>query len=213
MSVKTIYLIRHGRIDLPGGERTYVGQIDLPLSGEGCRQGVSLAGRFSRVRLDAVFASDLSRALATAGLIANAKGLTVRKRRDLREIALGEWEGLSFPAVARRYPGQFEARGRDILHFRPPGGESFADCGLRVRAAFDEIIRSAHTDIAIVAHAGVNRLLLCHVLGMPPENLFRIAQDYACVNVILSGDFGYRVKMLNYTEGAGTVRNGDRILN
>ncbi len=202
MSVKTIYLVRHGRIETPTKERTYVGQIDLPLSREGYRQAALLAARFSRIKLDAVFASDLSRAFTTAQLMVGERGPAVQKRKDLREIALGAWEGLTFTEVACRYPREFEARGRDIFHFRPTGGESFADCDARVWAVFREITQLQSENIAIVAHAGVNRLLLCRILGMPPENLFRIVQDYACVNIIQVDDFGYRLKMLNYTEGA-----------
>lgn len=202
MAGKTIYLIRHGHIKTPTGQRTYIGQTDLPLSAEGYRQGTWLAAWFSRVKLDAVFASDLSRAFTTAELVSGEGGPAVQGRPDLREIALGAWEGLTFATVARRYPREFEARGRDLVHFRPPGGESFGECGARVWAAFTEITRLPHARMAVVAHAGVNRLLLCRVLGMPPENLFRIGQDYACVNVIRLGAGGCRVTLLNYTEGA-----------
>ncbi|MGI6225422.1 MAG: alpha-ribazole phosphatase [Peptococcales bacterium] len=197
MLAKTIYLIRHGQIELPKSKRTYIGQINLPLSQEGYKQGQSLAQKLSKVKLDKVFSSDLSRSLTTAQLIAEKKGLIVEKRRDLREISLGEWEGLSFSEVASRYPQEFKERGRDIGYFRPPGGESFADCSLRVLVAFNEIIQSPYENIAIVGHAGVNRLLICHILGMPIGNLLRIVQDYACLNIIITGDFGYRIKALN----------------
>lgn len=197
MATKTIYLIRHGKIELPTNERIYIGQSDLPLSKDGYRQGEALAKEFSKVKLDGVFSSDLLRSVTTAEFIAKEKALSVEKRRDLREINLGKWEGLSFSEVAQRYPREFEERGRNIGHFRPPGGESFAECSDRVLVAFNEIIKSPYENIAIVAHAGINRLLLCYILGIPLKNLFRISQDYACTNIILTGDFGYRIKVLN----------------
>jgi probable phosphoglycerate mutase len=52
--------------------------------------------------------------------------------------------------------------------------------------------------VLVVAHAGLNRTLLCHWLGMPLQNLFRIDQDLGCLNVIALGDSGYRVHMLNW---------------
>ncbi|KAF5033768.1 Histidine phosphatase superfamily [anaerobic digester metagenome] len=51
--------------------------------------------------------------------------------------------------------------------------------------------------LAIVAHGGVNRVLLCRILGMPLENLFRLEQHYACINVLHAGDGGFRVAAMN----------------
>lgn len=47
-------------------------------------------------------------------------------------------------------------------------------------------------------HTGVNRMILCHVLGMPPENLFRIKQDYACLNKIDCRKKPYQVDVMNF---------------
>jgi len=51
--------------------------------------------------------------------------------------------------------------------------------------------------IAIVAHAGVNRLLLCRLLGMPVQNMFRLGQDYGCVNVVEVERRNIRVRLIN----------------
>jgi probable phosphoglycerate mutase len=56
---------------------------------------------------------------------------------------------------------------------------------------------AAKGNILIVGHAGINRLLLCHMLGMPIENLFRFSQDYACINIIVYERGQYCVKLLN----------------
>ncbi|MFZ7101141.1 MAG: alpha-ribazole phosphatase [Peptococcaceae bacterium] len=198
MEQKMIYLIRHGRVKLPDDhQRCYIGQIDVPLTAEGYKQAKILSNKLSTLKIDAVFCSDLSRSRDTAGEIAAKHELIPRERVDLREVNLGSWEGLKFAEVARRYPQEFKQRGSDIAYFRPPEGESFADCGSRVLAAFHEIVRMPFNRIVIVGHAGVNRLLICHMLGMPLANLFRISQDYACLNIIITGDFGYRVKLLN----------------
>lgn len=197
MEPKMIYLIRHGKIEREDEQRCYIGQIDLPLSKEGRIQAKQLSARLSKLKIDAVFSSDLSRSLETATQIAAVHRLIPQVRPDLREIAMGDWEGLTFAEVARSYPKEFKQRGADIGYFRPPHGESFADCSHRVIAVFHEIINSSFHNIVILGHAGVNRLLICHVLGMPLANLFRISQDYACLNVIMIGDFGYRLKLLN----------------
>jgi probable phosphoglycerate mutase len=67
-----------------------------------------------------------------------------------------------------------------------------------VVAAFHEILGKAAGDIAIVGHAGVNRLLLCHILGLPLGNLFRLGQDYGCVNIIQCSETGFQLQLANY---------------
>jgi len=191
-------LTRHGRIQLEDDQRRYIGQLDLPLSGEGVRQAEALAKRLSQTGITAVFASDLVRSRQTAEMIAAHGGIAVSLRSDLREISLGEWEGCTFADIIRRFPDEFRARGADIAYYRVPGGESFADCILRVVAAFHDLLGKSTGDIAIVGHAGVNRLLLCHVLGLPLGNLFRIGQDYGCINIIQCSDAGFQLQLANF---------------
>jgi alpha-ribazole phosphatase len=194
---RVIFLIRHGKIRQQDDQRRYIGQIDVPLSEEGARQAESLRRRFEHARLGAIYCSDLVRSRETAGIIAGGAGAEVVVRRDLREISMGEWEGRALRDVARDSPEEFRARGADIAGFRTPGGESFADCRERVLPAFRELAASTAGNVLIVGHAGVNRLILCDVLGMPVSNVFRIGQDYACLNIIQGGSTGYQVKLIN----------------
>lgn len=182
-----------------------MGQIDVPLDGEGQRQARALARRFEHAELAGLFCSDLARSRDTAAAVGAAAGIEPTVRPDLREIAMGEWEGLTFREVARRFPEAYRARGEDLAGFRVPGGESFAECGRRAVAAFEEIAGSAAGNLLIVGHAGVNRLILAHLLGMPVHNLFRLGQDYACLNLIQSSAAGYQVRLLN-----GRARPGHR---
>ena len=197
MRNKTVYLLRHGKIAIGGEQRCYIGQVDIPLEAAGVCQAERLQARLARVGFAAVYCSDLVRSLETARIIAGKTSARVEVRPKLREINLGEWEGLAFDEVARRFPGEFEARGKDIAYYRTPGGESFADCNQRIVAAFHEIMTEAEEPVVIVGHAGVNRLILCYVLGMPLTNLFRIRQDYGCINVIQYAGTSGQVKLLN----------------
>jgi alpha-ribazole phosphatase len=195
--MRRIYLVRHGDVGLSGDDRHYVGQTDLRLSAEGLCQARRLGQALSEVPLSAVYCSDLTRSVETARIIAEPHGLCPVVRRDLREIYLGEWEGLAFGDVRRRYPREFEDRGRDIVHYRPPGGESFLDCSERVMAALGEILVSGRGEALIVGHAGVNRIVLCHVLGISLEKLFSIGQDPGCLSVLRLDEAGYRLERLN----------------
>ncbi|MDR3561571.1 MAG: alpha-ribazole phosphatase [Negativicutes bacterium] len=198
MENRTVYLIRHGKISQEDDQRRYIGQIDLPLDEDGVWQAQRLQKRFNCSKFSAVYCSDLSRSLRTAELIVGEKNILIVPRREFREISLGDWEGCTFADIARRFPEEFKARGADIGYYRVPGGESFADCSRRVVAAFHETLAAVSGDILIVGHAGVNRLILCHILGLPISNLFRLSQDYACINIIQISNSGYRLKLANF---------------
>lgn len=197
MAPRFVYVVRHGEIRRQDELPRYVGQIDVPLSDAGRRQAGALARRLRRAGLGAIFSSDLIRSAETARIIGDAAGLDATARADLREVALGAWEGRTLPEIEREFPDEFRARGDDLAGYRPPGGESFLDCSARVVRAFHEIVRTTRGDVLIVGHAGVNRLLLCHVLGMMPANLFRLGQDYGCANVIACDGTRYAVRVVN----------------
>lgn len=199
MEYKKIYLVRHGRIRVDDEQKSFIGQIDLPMSNEGEKEVRIIGEKLSRIKINSIFCSDLVRSVATAEIIASYHGIIPIPKNELREIFLGDWEGLSFAEVIRRYPDEFKRRGADIVNFHPPHGESFYDCSQRVIAAFNEIVRTSNGNIVIAGHAGINRLILCNALGMPIENIFNISQDYACLNIILSGNTHFRVMLLNYT--------------
>lgn len=192
-----IYLLRHGAIRSHAGRNRFIGQSDIPLSGEGARQARKLAENLSETPISAIFCSDLGRSLRTAEIIARPHRLQPCVREELREINLGEWDGLAFDVIRRRCPEQFEERGRDMVHFRPPAGESFLDCAMRVLPVFFDIVRSASGNVVIVGHAGINRIILCRVLGIGMERLFEFNQNYGCTNLIHLGDSGFKLEVLN----------------
>ena len=82
------------------------------------------------------------------------------------------------------YPADYEARGRDFAHFAPPGGESFAQAARRARAALKGILEGSGGDVAVVAHAGVNRALLCAAAGRPLQDLMTFPQRYCGVSTL-----------------------------
>jgi broad specificity phosphatase PhoE len=173
--------------------------MDLPLNAEGVRQAESLRDRMRGIPLSAVLCSDLSRSIETASIICGPHGLEPFVNRNWREIGLGDWEGLTFDEVRQRFPSQYEERGKNIVLFRPPGGESFLDCAFRVIPALFEALRSTRGDILIVGHAGVNRILICQATGKSMDAIFDIAQDYGCLNLIGYSDFTFELEILNET--------------
>ncbi len=194
---RNIYLARHGAVHHPGDVKRYIGHTDLPLTEEGVRQAQRLAEKLRSTPLTAIFCSDLSRSADTARIVGKLHGIETAARPNFREVALGQWEGLAFDAVRGQYPKEYDERGRDIVHFRPPGGQSFMDCARRVAPAFYDAVYSTRGDILIVGHAGVNRILLCMLLGKSLSELFEIEQDYCCLNRIGCTDFSFELDGLN----------------
>ncbi len=198
-SERRIYLLRHAQPRLQPGGRRYIGQSDPPLSPEGTAQAERWRKYFGDIALTSIFCSDLRRAVRTARIVARDHGREVLLETGLREIHLGTWEGRTFEEVQRQDPHGFAQRGRDPVHFRPPGGECFDDLRLRAVPAFERIVGQTAGPILVVAHAGVNRVLLCHLLGMPLAHLFRLGQDYAVLNILAPTAAGWRIQAFNIT--------------
>lgn len=196
----TIYLVRHGATE-GSGEKRYKGTIDVPLSIEGL-EGARAAAMFIKKSLPAgvcaVYSSNLSRAIDSAKPIADAFGLCVDIEPGLRERHFGLWEGMSFSEIDQAYPGDFKAWVSNPLKFSPIGGESTQQVRDRVVPVIEHLIeRHRDETFVIVAHGGVNRSMLCHFMGLPLQNLFRIEQNFSCVNVIALYDQTPVIKLLN----------------
>ncbi len=203
--MQTVYLIRHGEIS-QSKPRRFVGRRDLPLTKHGREQIARLAEFLAKRAIDKILTSPLSRCVESAHIINKRLQIgTPHEMADLQEISLGDWEGLTVEEVKKRYPGEHEARGLDITNFRPSGGESFADILLRAWPAFETISATAEKPVAVIAHSGTNRALLCQILGIPLGNLFRLDQDYGCVNIIHLDSAVFRLERINYRPQPGLV--------
>jgi alpha-ribazole phosphatase/probable phosphoglycerate mutase len=201
----TVYLIRHGET-VDADSRRYKGHIDVPLSDNGIKQLERLAEylvqnkeqRAKSKDLKKVYCSGLSRALKSAEIIGKAFGLKPVIIEDLKERSFGIWEGMTFDEIREKWPDTFNAWAENPLKFSPMEGESTLEVRDRAMRAFNEII-SNHKDeeIAVVSHGGITRVILCEMLGMPLENIFRIEQDFAALNIIELWDYPV-VKKINF---------------
>jgi broad specificity phosphatase PhoE len=103
----------------------------------------------------------------------------------LREIDFGAFEGLTYEEIATRYPRTYDRWMTRPTDVRFPDGESFATMSARVSEALEQIRRRHSGETVVtVSHGGVNRVALAHALHLDPRRIFRLAQAYACVNVI-----------------------------
>jgi broad specificity phosphatase PhoE len=152
--VTTITLARHGQTDW-NRDGIWQGHGDPPLNAVGRKQAADLAERLRQTEFDALYSSDLRRALDTAKVIALVRGLPVRVDRELREIDIGAWSGLTRAQIEERFPGM-----------ERHDGEASDAFDARVVGVLRRIA-AAHPggSVLVVTHGGVVRALDRHLSG------------------------------------------------
>jgi len=201
MQAMRLHLMRHGQVR--GFEaRRYNGQADVSLTDLGVEQTRSYAVRLKDMPLTAVYSSDLSRSAFGAKLIATEHQLIHRQDARLRELDIGDWEGLTWDEIQRRWPREWQARLNDLVNVAPPGGESTLQMATRVRQVMVELLEKHQgEEVAIVAHGGVNRVILLDAIGAPLTRMFHLEQSYGCCNMVDFFADGYTtVRLLNAVE-------------
>ena len=159
-----VLLARHGQSDW-NAERRWQGHADRPLSARGREQAAALAERLADIALDGVYSSDLRRARDTARAVAEAQGLEVTELRELREVDVGSWSGLTRDEARDRFPEGFE---RWVN-----GGEGWED-GETYRELADRVVPAvlriaaehAGGRVLVVGHGGSIRAVHAAALGV-----------------------------------------------
>ncbi len=155
-----ILLIRHGETEWNATGR-WQGMADVPLNSTGQMQAVSLAEYLKERPISAVYSSDLQRALHTAQLIAARHNLSVVTDARLRELNLGDLQGLTLEEIIERYPEQAHIMKKNYMQFVAPNGESRVMLQNRAYAAYLDIVSKKHRDeVAVISHGGTIRSLL-----------------------------------------------------
>jgi alpha-ribazole phosphatase len=193
-----IYLVRHGQVagfDQP----RYNGQTDVALTDFGVEQYHQLKGRLADKHISAVYTSDLTRCTIGAEIIGGELGVTPSVHRELRELNIGVWEGLAWQEIQSQWPDGWKARLADLVNYRVPGGENLLDVEARVMPVINDIVkRHQGEEVLVVAHGGVNRIVLLNAIGAPLAGMFNIEQNYGCLNIIdYYADDRATVKLLN----------------
>lgn len=187
---RRIVLWRHGRTAWNADGR-FQGQLDPPLDTFGRQQATRSARVLLGLRPAYVVSSDLQRASDTAACL----DLPVAIDKRLREIDLGEWQGLSGAQAVVRFPAEHEAwiAGQDV---RRGGGETYAEVGVRAEAAIaiglDEL--DDGSVLVVVTHGGTARAAIGALLDLPPSTWWRLGPLGNCRwSVLLEAERGWRL--------------------
>jgi broad specificity phosphatase PhoE len=184
-----IYYVRHGLTDWNVQQRLQ-GHRDVPLNPDGRAQAVQ-CGEILRHLLDReghspqdldYVSSPLVRARETMELMRATLGLQPEGYRvdaRLAEISFGEWEGLTYADVLARDQDVVGRRESNKWSFLPPGGESYAQLTVRLRAWYETV----DTDAVVAAHGGTARALIAHLAIAAPDDATHYSIDQGVVYV------------------------------
>jgi broad specificity phosphatase PhoE len=192
-----ICLLRHGEVE-QAETRRFIGHLDVPLSARGELQCAAQADRLRGVALAAVVTSDLARSRRSGEIIAAPHRLVPEPVPALREMAMGRWDGLTADQIREREPLAFRRWMAQVGEFPFPEGESVPDLVARAWPAFGALVRAhAGRTIAVVAHGGTNRAILCAALGLPLRMLLAFGQDYGALTVLEHARDRFTLRRLN----------------
>jgi broad specificity phosphatase PhoE len=199
--MKTIYLIRHGRP--VSGVGRCLGHTNTPLDEVGLYQAALLREWFADKPLAAICSSPLARCVQTARIISDGR-MPIAKWPELVEMDAGRWENLSFDEIRRRYPKEYEKRGKHLGTVAPPEGESIAEAGARFGTCLRRLAGDIDGDFAVVGHGGAICGFLCPILGIDPDDVFSIRLPYGALSVLTWEEGRFAVSCVGFMPDLGS---------
>jgi broad specificity phosphatase PhoE len=197
-----LFLVRHGELTT-SKEWRFVGHTDVEMNDAGVMQIKRIAEKLKGVDIEVLMSSDLKRARKSAEIIGEVIGQRNSVYSSFREINLGHWEGMTREEIVDKFKEEFEKRSLDISNFRVEKGESFIDLKNRVIPFLTATLdKHKGKNLLLAAHGGVNRVIICHALGLDIENIVRIDQAYGCLNIIDFFDDVPVVRLINETDSS-----------
>lgn len=196
---RRIYLVRHGDVSYFDDQGRPVRPGTVSLNAEGRRQAEAGARELAGVPLDRVVVSDLARSIETASILTAGLGLRLEIREALREIQPGRLADIPAHTTAQAFLDAF-AGGLDRAA-RFLGGETFGALLDRVLPCFEALLAEpGWRHLLLVAHGGVNRVILAHALGLGLAGIGGLEQDPGCINILDVADDGrFLLRLVNHT--------------
>jgi broad specificity phosphatase PhoE len=185
MTLRRLLLARHGQTG-HNSERRFTGWADPPLTRRGKAEARALGRRLRGQQVDAVYSSDLRRAIETAALAtAGREGPDPIADPALREANFGEWQGLTFDEARSRYPAEAEALLARSIDFCAPGGETISQVRARV-TKFAAMLHERHdgATVLIVASGGPLQILVANLFAMPIETHWRLGMQNCALTIV-----------------------------
>lgn len=204
-----IVLTRHGQSLWNIGETNekYCGggdkSFDVPLTELGIIQahkvGKTIAKKFNITK---IFSSPLKRAKESAKIINKYINCELKFLDNLREISYGFWEGLTREEIIKLYPDNYREWVNDPANTAPYEGETGYQVRDRIVLFFNSLMKEIkdNENILIVGHKTVNRIIICHILGIDIKDYRdKIKQDNASLSIFEKKEKSFILSLLNDT--------------
>jgi probable phosphoglycerate mutase len=195
-----IILVRHGQTawNAGAGEERFRGRTDLPLDCIGEAQAQAVANRLEHEPVDALYASPLLRTQQTAAPLAARLNLPVQPHDGLLDINYGRFQGLTHTQAALTNPELYARWQSTPSHVQFSGGEGLGDVQARLLALLQEIAtHHPGQSTVLVGHQIVNKVLVCTLLGLNLDQIWRIQQDTSSLDTFKKADEGWHTISLN----------------
>lgn len=159
-----LYLVRHGETE-DNNNKYLCGWSDVSINNKGRLQAKGLAEAIKGLDIDIIYTSTLKRTMETAEYIMMDRNCSLQPLDFLRELNFGDFEGHTMMELKEKYPEDFKKIQEDSVNYCFPKGESMYQMHQRVAEGIDEILaKSEGKNIMLVAHSGVIRSILAHLL-------------------------------------------------
>ncbi|MGI6151844.1 MAG: histidine phosphatase family protein [Christensenellales bacterium] len=180
-----LIIVRHGETDWNRLRKTQ-GMTDIGLTQRGLKQARRMGARVRNMQIRCVFSSPLSRAVSTANAIASIVRAPVATDHDLREIAFGEWEGLTFDEIGERYPEELKVWNTDPHLCAPPGkAETLMQVAERCTHFLSRIRKDYEGQtVAAVSHSVPCKAMVALSIGLPLSRIHSLRMDNASMSII-----------------------------
>lgn len=202
----TLLLVRHGYAK-SNELRIFLGQQNMPLTELGAQQAELVATHLSSIKIDAVYSSDLTRAMQTAEPTAQAQSLKIIPHKGLREIYAGKCEFMPWEEIRETYPTEYELWRNEPLNSGCPGGETCKELQDRMYSTILEIAK-ANDDktVAIFSHGGALRSFfekLEHIKTGVPVRTTMLGN--ASITTVIYNNGEFTVKEYGYDKHLGDL--------
>lgn len=176
-----LYLIRHTPVGV-ASDLCY-GRADVPLHADAAAHIADVCARAAHrlLHVETIVCSTARRCQHLGEALAAEHGVPLELDPRLREFDFGHWEKRSWNDLPREELDRWAA---DVAGWRPPGGENLEAVRARAGAALDALYERGADHVAVVAHAGVIRALLTHLLGLDTVDATRFKIDYGGIAAV-----------------------------
>ena len=184
MKKTTIILVRHGETNWNALHR-FQGISDVPLNETGRMQAGFAKKGLADIKLAAIYSSPLQRAMETAEIIRGEREIPIYATDGLREMGVGEWEGLLVSEIDEKYPGWYDIWRTCPTKIQLKGGEPFTETQRRAWKTFQEIVRKHQGKTTlIVSHMMCISSILLTVAGIPLDEIWQRPIGNAALNIV-----------------------------